>query len=200
MKLDKRMKQSELWAETLNSGTVDLEGLGEHIIVDRWICPEDGIGNRDDTRILAAQEGNNGGISRANVLLEVNMSGGEDKGVAFLQDLGDEPVLWVGCHKAYTDLTMQDQQYLSRPRVDVWWHDTFGEVVDSHCWNAKGVEPRDLVHSEAVNAGTINAEVASHVEPTIGEVVSFYLLGVQAREAIDPDGRGASEICNADVL
>lgn len=192
--------QSELWAETLNSGAVNLKRLGEQMIVDRWTRPENGVGNRDDTRVLAAQEGNNRGISMADVLLEMNMSHGEDKGITFLQNLGDELVLWVGRHEAYADAAMQDQQNLSRPRVDVGRHDASGEVVDSHRWNAEGVEAGDLIHGEAVDAGAVNAEVGRHIEAAIGEVASFYLLRVQAREAIHPCGRGATEICNTDVL
>ncbi|CAN1233803.1 hypothetical protein LINPERPRIM_LOCUS4015, partial [Linum perenne] len=72
---------------------VQLECLGQHIRVDRWVRPKHSISYSDNSRVLAAQPSKGHGRSLGDVELEMDESNWENKHVTRIQHLADETVI-----------------------------------------------------------------------------------------------------------
>lgn len=171
--------------QPMYDGLINLERLGQNIIVYRRIRPEYSVGNDNNTRALAAQKRHRHGISMPHVLLKMNQPEWKRKHISLVKYFRDQPVFWARCHEPHEHGPLQDRQQLCRAWVAVRWDHPSGGVVDSHCGDAEGVEAWNLVHGWPVHEGAQRVRcVSRNVEPFEEEMVCCYLLRVHARKSI----------------
>ncbi|URE33573.1 porphobilinogen deaminase [Musa troglodytarum] len=119
---------------------VHLKGLGEDVIRDGRFGAEDGIGDGDHPRVLAAETGDCDGRLGAEVELEVDEALGEHEHVTLANHFGDEPVVGVGGDEADVERAFQHRQYLRRPGMDVRRVEAVRCEIQSSHGDAEGVE------------------------------------------------------------
>ena len=103
----------ELLLEFVDNVLVHLESLGENICVDRRVGPEHGVGDGDDSRVLAAKSGESHRRSVTGVELKVDETDREHEHVTFLELLREELVfgaLDVRGHEAHQELSLGHHQ------------------------------------------------------------------------------------------
>ncbi|THU71194.1 hypothetical protein C4D60_Mb08t32960 [Musa balbisiana] len=121
------------------------EGLSEDIIRDGGFGAEDGIGNGDQPRVLAAETGECDGLVGAVVELEVDEALGEHKHITLAKHFGDEPVVGVGGDEADVERAFQHRLNLRRPGMDVRRVKAKRRVVHPGHGDAEGVEAGNSV-------------------------------------------------------
>jgi len=96
-----------------------LESLRKNIGSYVGFGSEDGIGNGDNARILAAERCNGHCIAIPSILLEMDKPLGKNEHVALTKDLGNESVLRVGSDEPYVEAAFKNRQDFCGPRMGV---------------------------------------------------------------------------------
>ena len=167
----------ELLLEFVDNGLVHLESPGEDVCVDRRVGPEHGVGDGDDSRVLAAKSGESHRRSVTGVELKVDETDREHEHVTFLELLREELVLGaldVRGHETHQELSLHHHQDFRGAWVSVWRVLSVRRVVDTRELYPESVEPRESVDGHGgYNRADRVVGVSGHVEARSEEIVGL---------------------------